>query len=784
MEGSEFLKQKYNLHSAPETAQAAKRTEKRNGTKVPQSPEAQIQNYLDRFKEIADRKDNSKKEHGLTALKKILHEKFVIHRENIPESYFRLQQQIAREQGHGTLEITDKLREESVKVIQADQWSSLDQWIEYLASNDALYPDWTKYWAFRSMLGMSAYDKKKHEFGKRDKNTTAPFPDLNREALAYVVDILEKRKRGISVENPIQEGENAFAEEGKKISDDDFQKLLTTENFARYYAFAIEHVTADNSELYKITEGEWRVFPQGTEDATILTKTLQGHGTGWCTAGEATATAQLQKGDFHVYYSLNDLGEPKIPRLAIRMEGEKIGEVRGVAHKQEIDSYIAPVLEEKLKDFGEQGKEYMKKAEDMKHLTELEEKNNNEELLSSDDLAFLYELKESIEGFGYERDPRIENVRGTRRWLEDMKDLYKSDPSNAVIARSYHEATSLPFGSALRDALIRSGFKSSEETEKESLHSVISYDVSISNLAIWMSKQRRIFVESQCPTLLDQVEIQNNEDLQKEIASKLLETGAAVTLIENLKRFPNLVLDESLALIYVKFESHDDPDFLSFFPLTEKVANELVKKGNGIKVIQHLERLNGIDRNDLAIRMAQWGDSRTVARNIKYFPMVDKNYIYQCAIQEGPLPSPKELGFEHLNEKTALAILAEEASSGSKYQMENSKLEYSLECFDTLSDKTVDAALDMGFKKIRIQSPPFNNLSEETAIRLIRETDNAINTVLRSLHVYKEGINQKKLIDAFFEENKYIWRFKWGIGIEKLSLDTKDYLKNKLESLT
>ena len=34
-----------------------------------------------------------------------------------------------------------------------------------------------------------------------------------------------------------------------------------------------------------------------------LVKSLEGKGTGWCTAGIETARWQLQGGDFHVYYT-------------------------------------------------------------------------------------------------------------------------------------------------------------------------------------------------------------------------------------------------------------------------------------------------------------------------------------------------------------------------------------------------------------------------------------------------------------------------------------------------
>jgi len=214
MEGQEFLKHKYDLHNTPEVESAVKRTRAKTGETI-EKPLDKIQNYLDRFKEITERTEGEEKKRGLKALKKILHKEFIIHPENIPESYSALQQQIMREQGYGEVEITDQMREEAVKVIQADQRAFMDEWVNYLSSPDALYPDWAKYWAVRSVLGMSLYDKEEKRFGNRTKNTTAKFPDLNPEALAYVVDIMEKKLAGKPVKNPVEEGENVFAEDGK-----------------------------------------------------------------------------------------------------------------------------------------------------------------------------------------------------------------------------------------------------------------------------------------------------------------------------------------------------------------------------------------------------------------------------------------------------------------------------------------------------------------------------------------------------------------------------------------
>lgn len=410
MENPTFLKNKYNLHNAPEVESAAKRTEKRDGEKVPQNPEARIQNYLERIKEIIGRKEPAKRERGIEALKEVLHDKFIIKEEEIPEAYFENQRRLAREQGHGDVEIPDETRKQLTEVIITDQKGSLDNWIEYFLSDDAVYPDWLKYYAFRNILGMGEYDKEKKQFSKRSKGTVKPFPDINREALAYVLDAIEKKySGGMPVETDLE-----------------FKKYLNGENFAKLYAFAIDKITPTSQEALANVAGEWVKYRQGV-DHMPLVESLQGHGTGWCTAGESTAKAQMEAGDFYVFYSLDENKKPNIPRAAIRMQGGQIAEVRGVAEQQNLDPYIADIVQKKLAEFPD-GKAYEKKNNDMKFLTEIENKIKARQKLNKNELVFIYEINSKIEGFGYQRDPRIEEIRKSRNPKEDAPIVFEFAP--------------------------------------------------------------------------------------------------------------------------------------------------------------------------------------------------------------------------------------------------------------------------------------------------------------------------------------------------------------------
>ena len=425
-----FLKKKYgDLHTATEVTQAARRKEASTGERVPQDPATRIQNYLDRLKEITDRKDYSDREHGIEAIKRLLYRTAIIKPEDIPESYWAGQRRMAREEGHGNIVITDELKEQQAEIIITDQKSTLDNWIAYLASPDATYPDWLKYWTVRSVLGMGEYDKEKKAFTKRTKGTVKPFPDINREALAYVLDAIEKKyaKQHINIAN---------LEEDDRLK---FETLLKEESFPKLYAWAIEKVTPSSVELFTITDGQWVKYPKGA-DHMPLVESLQGHGTGWCTAGESTAAAQLQGGDFYVYYSFDEKGNARIPRAAIRMTGESIAEVRGIASGQNLDPYIGDVVQTKLSDFPD-GKAYEKKAGDMKQLTMIEKKVQTAQSLNKDELIFLYEIHGSIEGFGYERDPRVEELRSQRNSQADMPVVFECEQKQ--IARSPQEVNDL-----------------------------------------------------------------------------------------------------------------------------------------------------------------------------------------------------------------------------------------------------------------------------------------------------------------------------------------------------
>lgn len=344
------------------------------GEKVPNNPEARLDVYMDRLEKIFLNEDEATRKRNIEMLRDKIYDALIIKYEDVPDSYFELQQRVARERGQPVETIPQEIKEQMIQVIIEDQKKSLDAWIDYLSSNDAMYPTWFKYFVFRNITKLSQFDKELGKFKERTQSTTAPFPDIYREALAQVSDIYENASR-----------------DKELFKDKDFQTFLS-KKFPTQYADKIqqtlEHTQEDNEQI----KGQWICYKQGDEQgAKKLYSSLQSKGTGWCTAGSSTAEVQIKSGDFHVFYTYDKEGNPTQPRLAIRMNGTAtIGEVRGVLPHQEVEPLLQETLDTKLTTFGTEADKYTKKSQSMKYLTAIDKVMQEGKPLTHNDLRFLY----------------------------------------------------------------------------------------------------------------------------------------------------------------------------------------------------------------------------------------------------------------------------------------------------------------------------------------------------------------------------------------------------------
>ena len=512
--GEDFLNKKYDLGSSQEAETAANRQERLTGTEVESTPEARTRAYLDRLIAVLEpaKREGGKidrKERNLNMIKRFLHEDLLIEAEPAVDAFVAHQKTMARDLGHGDapslpatmrdriveavddvawgesdirgategMEPTERQVVEEVVAKREAQRASLDTWVDYLTSEDSKdYPDWFKYWAFRSVMGMAEYDKEAKDFPSRNETTVNPFPTLDQQSLARVLDAVThheeyraqvaavkaeiaaakraslsrnqekqinrrigERKREnpgapidraaimqeLGIESLPEMDLPALPEDTRGLSAEEL-RAFNDRDFAALYAREFSRLETVGDNLLKNTKGEWRTYPKGST-ATPLVDSIERHKTGWCTAGMDVAQSQLSRGDFSVYYSEDAQGAFTVPRAAIRMEGSVIAEVRGIAPGQNLDPYISEVVGTKMGEFPD-GKQYEKKAADMKALTAIERKMEKNQPLTKGDLTLLYELKGPIEGFGYGKDPRVKELRDKRDPKIDAPILFECAP--------------------------------------------------------------------------------------------------------------------------------------------------------------------------------------------------------------------------------------------------------------------------------------------------------------------------------------------------------------------
>ena len=412
MNGEEFLNKLYkDLNLSAEVKHTAKGTKDKNEA---------VKRYMDRLEYIQSKAANSSRLSDIELLKHLYHRKYVIKEENVPN--------------YG-----DEFKENIIK----SQKESLDKWLDYLLDENTKYPMWAKYWVFQGMLKIGNYDEANEVYQKRSKKTIAPFIEVNPEVIGRCISLIMDHINK------------------SKLNDNELKDLIESGNFAKLYPLLLSKAKAKSYENSNIEDGIWITYHQETEkEATLkeekgiepeylkLYNSLQGYNTGWCTAGNKT-TAKNQicgisgyiGGDFHIYYTKDKNGEYKIPRLAIRMDKNEIGEIRGVAESQNIEDGFEEIIAKKIETIPnlskETTKEYLKIISNMKMLTKLNKKNKQKEEFTEEEIKFIYELDDEIKGFGWEKDPRIKKIIETR---DKTKDFNISREIILKAARKYRYA--------------------------------------------------------------------------------------------------------------------------------------------------------------------------------------------------------------------------------------------------------------------------------------------------------------------------------------------------------
>ncbi len=350
-----------------------------------------IQYKLKKFPQYIDR------------IKQLFYDSYIIKPGEIEEKNYLKLIKTDYENGQKKIIITEELKNKYQKEIIENQKKSLDNWLNYFLSNETEdIPMWVKFWAFQGMLKLGTFNKETNTFNRRSKNNISKFPDLNKEAVKLsMIYIRKKIKKEL-------------------IEDNELKELLKNGSFKRIYEYLLKELS---SEQNKIFDGNWVRYYQG-ENFIPMLNSLQGYNTEWCITGYSTAHEQLREGDFYIYYIKDNKEEYKIPKIAIRMKDDSlIREICGVAQKQNIEEGYEEVIIKKIDSFVDK-EIYIKGLNQLKKLTHIHKKFQNNKELTVEDLKFIYEIEENITGVVPNQDPRIKEILSKRDIRYDLSVIF------------------------------------------------------------------------------------------------------------------------------------------------------------------------------------------------------------------------------------------------------------------------------------------------------------------------------------------------------------------------
>jgi hypothetical protein len=209
-------------------------------------------------------------------------------------------------------------RNNYIKKYQDAQAETLIQWVSYLEQSD--YDPAFKFLMLDAVV-TNNYDLKTQKYVKRDNKTIRNITPFDAGTLAELYGMTDSKE------------------------------LLKT--YAEIQADNASRVVKANM-MKSTKEGKWLKFAGGNNvseaerevNATALSQLVQD--TYWCT--KTNAKSQLDGGDFYVYVTEGTDMRP-IPRIAVRMDGSDVGELRGNASsKQDLEPEMLPVAEKFLKE--------------------------------------------------------------------------------------------------------------------------------------------------------------------------------------------------------------------------------------------------------------------------------------------------------------------------------------------------------------------------------------------------------------------------------------------------
>ena len=406
--------------------------------------------YLSRLDRIVE-KYGDKAEQKLWAASA---ENVVMDYEDIPEAYWKQQEQILRDNGQGR-ELSRDEKEILAEDLIEKQRQSITSWTNYLSDKNCPYPLWFKVYTFDGISKMSnALNLDDADYNRRDNTTALRFPKLNAEILAKVYRQINDFY-GVDKENWLS----------KHSDDEKLVSLVKSANFPKLYAKELidTKVILKTPERTEDVHGDWFEYKLGDEEEIASLA----EGTRWCVVDPNVAHNYLTYGQYSnpeedeyeyddddwedgeeydeedddyddddqaetyeddgikvenpeakfIIFRLEDPNSPGVfasnGSASIRLDPDgMVAEVSGLGEGQAIEDALIPIVKEKTLSLPG-GEKYLQKFDDKQTLIRLDKKMEKGQDLTKEELSFLYEIDRPIATLDtYNReDPRIPELR-------------------------------------------------------------------------------------------------------------------------------------------------------------------------------------------------------------------------------------------------------------------------------------------------------------------------------------------------------------------------------------
>ena len=365
-------------------------------------------------------------------------ENLVMDYEDIPDAYWKQQEQILRDNGQGR-ELSRREKEILAKDLIDKQRQSITSWANYLGDKDCPYPTWFKVYAFDGISKMSnTLNLDEADYNRRDNTTALSFPKLNAEILAKVYRNINEFY-GVDKENWLAQ----HSDDEKLVS------LVKSANFPKLYAKELVEtkVILKTPERTEDVHGDWFEYKLGDEEEIASLA----EGTRWCVVDPNVAHNYLTYGEYRpsrntradeesnskakfIIFRLEDPNSPGVfasnGSASIRLDPDGIvDEISGLNDGQAVEDALVPIVKEKALSLPG-GEKYLQKFDDKQALIRLDKKMEKGEDLTKEELSFLYELDRPIATLDTynDEDPRIPELKekyGIKYALEKGVDVNK-----------------------------------------------------------------------------------------------------------------------------------------------------------------------------------------------------------------------------------------------------------------------------------------------------------------------------------------------------------------------